>query len=148
MALTKAGKRKPPQTPRARIARAAVQGAVEGALPGPVRGAIQGARGAATPAPNPAPKRNAPKPNPSPTAPALARARMTAARDLEAMGAVRMSGHVLALEYFHAQSAQGRPYRHDFESDGVELWALPDGALFIRSRRLRLWADFDVSGGE
>jgi hypothetical protein len=55
---------------------------------------------------------------------------------------------VLAVEYKHAQSARGTPYRHDFESAGVELWALADGSLLIRHPKHRLWDDFTVEDGE
>ncbi len=55
---------------------------------------------------------------------------------------------VLAIEYRHSESKQRTPYRHDFQENGVELWALADGSLLIRHPRFRLWEDFTVGDDE
>lgn len=55
---------------------------------------------------------------------------------------------VLAIEYEHAQSHQDAPYRHDFDSEGVEMWALADGSILLRHPRHRLWDDYVVSDSE
>lgn len=59
-----------------------------------------------------------------------------------------VSRRVRQVAYDHAQSATAASYRHDFESDGVELWALRDGSLLIRHPKHRLWADFIVGDDE
>ena len=51
---------------------------------------------------------------------------------------------VLAIEYRHDASSSRKPYRHDFQESGVEMWALADGSLLIRHPRFRLWDDFTV----
>jgi hypothetical protein len=56
-------------------------------------------------------------------------------------GGALMSRRVLSVEYFHLESAGRLPYRHDFDHDGVELYALPDGSILLRHPRLRLWED-------
>lgn len=59
-----------------------------------------------------------------------------------------VSRRVLALDYHNAGSAQGRPYRHEFDSP-VELWALRDGSLLLRGAGgRRLWDDFFVRDSE
>lgn len=65
----------------------------------------------------------------------------------------RRSGHlvsrrVLELAYYNVGSAGRDPYVHEFESDGVELWALVDGSILLRHLKHRLWEDFVVSDGE
>lgn len=59
-----------------------------------------------------------------------------------------MSGDVQAIEYKHAQSRTRAAYRHDFNSGGVELWALDNGALLIRKPGVPLWDTFTVSDKE
>lgn len=59
-----------------------------------------------------------------------------------------MSRRVLAIAYEHAQSATHAAYNHDFERNGVELYALADGSLLIRHPRLKLWGDFTVKDSE
>ena len=63
-------------------------------------------------------------------------------------GGKLMSRRVLAVEYHHAESEQRLPYRHDFTTAGVEMWALPDGAILIRHPERRLWGEYDVHDGE
>lgn len=60
----------------------------------------------------------------------------------------RMSRRVLSIEYVHEHSAQRTPFRHDFDSEGVELWANKDGSITIRHPKLRLWDDYIVEDGE
>lgn len=55
---------------------------------------------------------------------------------------------VFAIEYKNTGSAQRSAYRHDFDSRGIELWALVDGSLLIRHKSHRLWDDFTVSDSE
>lgn len=69
-------------------------------------------------------------------------------RDFGSAKGHRMSRNVLAVEYRHEQSAKRTPFRHDFEIDGIELWALRDGSLLIRHPSRRLWDDFTVEDGE
>lgn len=55
---------------------------------------------------------------------------------------------VFALEYANAGSRSHAAYRHDFDSKGIELWALADGSLMMRHPDYRLWDDFNVSDTE
>ena len=59
-----------------------------------------------------------------------------------------VSREVQAVEYLNVGSAQAKPYRHDFDSDGVEMWALKDGSILLRHPRHRLWGDFIVGDSE
>jgi hypothetical protein len=60
-----------------------------------------------------------------------------------------VSRQVLALDYYNVGSAQRAPYRHEFDTRGVEMWALADGSLLIRGAGgRRLWDDFYVRDRE
>jgi len=59
-----------------------------------------------------------------------------------------VSRQVLELAYFNIGSVGRTPYVHEFESKGVELWALADGSLLLRHPQHRLWEDFVVPDGE
>jgi hypothetical protein len=54
---------------------------------------------------------------------------------------VLIGSDVIDLTYYHASSAQQKPYRHQFDKNGAAIWGLPDGSLLIRHPRLRLWED-------
>jgi hypothetical protein len=61
-----------------------------------------------------------------------------------------MRGHLISedvayLAYVHLHTRYQGLYVHDFESTGVELWALSNGGLLIRHPRYRLWNDYVVS---
>lgn len=62
-------------------------------------------------------------------------------------GAVLMSKNVISVRYRHAQSAQRVPYEHGFGS-GVEMWALRDGSLLLRSPGHALHGQFTVRDSE
>lgn len=54
----------------------------------------------------------------------------------------RMATSVHEIRYTHAED--GANYRHEFETDDVQMFAMPDGSISIRSRSgRRLWDDFD-----
>lgn len=59
-----------------------------------------------------------------------------------------VSRRVIAVDYYNVGSARRIPYRHEFESTGVEMWALDNGALLIRHPRARLHDDFLVRDSE
>lgn len=65
-------------------------------------------------------------------------------RDFGSSRGHRMSRNVLAVEYRHEHSAQRTPFRHDFDMDGIEMYALADGSILIRHPSRRLWDDFVV----
>lgn len=50
---------------------------------------------------------------------------------------------MLRLEYVHVDDPEGFSRVHEFESDDVELWALPDGSVLLKSADgAPLWDDF------
>lgn len=52
---------------------------------------------------------------------------------------------VLSIAYRHAESSGRTPYRHDFDSDDVQMWALADGSVLLRGGHgQRLWDDYRV----
>lgn len=56
-----------------------------------------------------------------------------------------MSRDVQRLEYSHVDEARSITRVHDF-GKGVEMWALEDGAVLLRSSRgRRLWDEFEVT---
>lgn len=56
-----------------------------------------------------------------------------------------MSVDVASLAYVNMHTKYQGLYVHDFESTGVELWALSNGGLLIRHPKYRLWNDYVVS---
>ena len=54
-----------------------------------------------------------------------------------------LSRRAIALSYYHAQSAQDRPYEHRF-GPGVLILSNPDGSITLKHPSKRLWADFVV----
>lgn len=58
-----------------------------------------------------------------------------------------MSKHVISVRYRHAQSQQRVPYEHGF-GRGVQMWALRDGSLLLRSPGHPLHGQFTVRDSE
>lgn len=54
-----------------------------------------------------------------------------------------LSDDVRAIEYMHVDyPEETRAFRHDFESNGTELWVLDDGRLLVSHPDKRLWEHF------
>lgn len=54
----------------------------------------------------------------------------------------KMATSVHEIRYTHVED--GENYRHPFETDDVEMFAMPDGSIRIASRTgRRLWDEFD-----
>lgn len=59
-----------------------------------------------------------------------------------------MSDQVLHIEYFNRGRPTARPYRHNFDAPGVEMWGLADGSVLIRHPQFPVWDLFDLEEGE
>lgn len=57
-----------------------------------------------------------------------------------------LSNRIEAIEYIHADD--GKPYRHDFTSDGSKIILRADGTIAVKNKSRKLWDVFDVKGTE